>query len=397
MNSTSHNQEPDKKKTYNAFLEVQASGVSESTLNLMQKQFNRFPDPDGLTASHFRKRIKQVAPSTVRAEVALAKRFLQWADRDTSELDKKNLKLPRVKDSVTVEDLYTADELASILKACMHTRDRAMLEVLYESAARSSELLSMTFKNTAFNDNGTATITISGKTGTRKVPLYESVASLRTWFNSHPTGEGAIWCNSKRDDKGKYNVISGRRLYATLQLALDRAGIKDKKRIVHMMRHTRATELVRKGLKGQYLSQMMGWTKKSNMESVYVHLSTEDMSNEIHAKIFGLGTKEKEAKPLLESTTCPKCNTKNPQGSRICSKCSMPLSDDAIVAAFQQQEDKEEKIEQMVQERVDESMDRVVQAFAAAIQDIKSTETLKDLAMAFAKRMKEESAATDSE
>lgn len=40
---------------------------------------------------------------------------------------------------------------------------------------------------------------------------------------------------------------------------------------------------------------------------------------------------------------------------------------------------------------------RVVQAFTTAIQDIKSTKTLRDLAVAFAKKMKEESASTDSD
>ena len=70
----------------------------------------------------------------------------------------------------------------------------------------------------------------------------------------------------------------------------------------------------------------------------------------------------------------------------------MPLSDDAIVAALQQQERKREEIEQLVQERVREEMEIVVEAFTAAIQDIKSTKTLRDLAVAFAKKLKEESA-----
>ena len=75
----------------------------------------------------------------------------------------------------------------------------------------------------------------------------------------------------------------------------------------------------------------------------------------------------------------------------------MPLSNDAIVQALQQQEEREKEIEQMIQERVDKSMERVVQAFTSTIQSIEDTKTLKDLALAFARKMKEESASTDSE
>jgi len=379
-------------KEYEDFLKDQTH-IKPSTLNLLRARLRAFPASDKLTGAWFRKRMKEVSPSTVRAEVTLAKRFLKWADRDTAELEKDRLKLPRLEETITVEDLYTKDELAAILNACIHTRDRAMLEVLYESASRANELLTMTFENTSFNEDGTATIIIKGKTGTRSVPLFESVPALRTWLNTHPVAKGPIWCKLPRPHK----VLSSRQLYGTMQQALDRAGIKGKKRVVHMMRHTRATELVRRGVIGQTLSKFMGWSKRSNMEAIYVHLSTEDVTNELHAKVFGFDTDEETRRPLLESTICPRCKGKNEQDARVCSKCNMPLSDDAIVKALQQQEQKREELEQLVQERVNESMERVVQAFTAAIQDIKSTKTLKDLAVVFAKKMKEESASTDSE
>jgi len=372
-------------KEYEDFLKDQTH-VKPSTLTLLRARLRGFPEPDGLTAKWFRQRMKQVSPATVKSEVVLAKRFLKWADRDTSELERDRLKLPRLEETITVEDLYSKDELAAILNACIHTRDRAMLEVLYESATRANELLTMTFKNTSFNEDGTATIIIKGKTGTRPVPLFESVPALRAWLNAHPVGKGPIWCKLPRPHK----VISSRQLYGTMQQALDRAGIEGKKRIVHMMRHTRATELVRRGVRGQALSKFMGWSKRSNMEAVYVHLSTEDVTNELHIKVFGITTKEKTKRPLLESMICPRCKTKNDQNARICSKCNMPLSDDAIVKALQQQEQKREEIEQMVQERVDEAMQGVVQS-------LKSTKILKDLAVALAREMKEESASTDSE
>lgn len=404
MKSTSNNQELDAE--YERFLEEQAH-VKPISLKMMRSRFRSFPIPDKLNASHFRKRMKDRSPSTIKAEVELAKRFLKHSGRDSSILDRDVLKLPRIEDSVTVEDLYSKDDLTAIFKACLNTRDRAMLEVLYESAARAAELISMTWQNTTFNEDNittiiegkeetrtvhTATIIIKGKTGTRKIPLYESVPALVAWKNVHPTGKGAVWVALRNP----HRQIGTRQLYETVLRAIERASLKrNVKRIVHNFRHTRATELVRLGVRGQSLSKLLGWTKKSNMEAIYVHLSTEDVTNEVHAKVFGIASKQAEPKPLLESTTCPRCKAKNDQHSRICSECNMPLSNDAILAALQQKEDSEEKIAQLVQDRVDESMEKVVQAFGAAIQNIKSTKTLKDLAIAFAREMKAEPASAN--
>ena len=378
---------------YENFLKEQ-SHVGPSTLKTLRAHLKGFPEPDKLNAKWFRERMKNVAPTTVKKEVGIARRVLKWLKRDIAPLSRDNLRLPRLESTITVEDLYSVEELDKVLKASLHTRDRAMFEVLYESAARASELLSMTFENVSFEDDGTAMVIVKGKTGTRQIPLYESVPILRTWMDQHPTGKGYIWTINQKP----FSVLGHRQLHHLVKLAIENAGLKrEKKRIVHMFRHTRATELVRLGVHGQALRKFMGWTKGSNMESVYVHLSTQDVNDTIKAKVFGFDVAQVTRKSLLTSKVCPDCQTQNDQNSRFCSECNMPLSKEAIVTVLRQKEQKSIDLEQLVQERVDESMERVVQAFSSAIQSIEDTKTLKDLAVAFAKKMKEESASTNSE
>lgn len=336
--------------------------------------------------------MKKVSPVTLRGELKLAKQVFRYLDLDTSDLER--VKIKNMRETVTVEDLYTQEELDAIFGACLETRDRAMLQVLYESAVRASELLSMTFENIEFQEDDIATVIVKGKTGVRQVYVRDSLPSLRAWLNVHPTGKGEIWLNLR----GPHNPLTYPGLFQMATKVIKRASLKRKKRkILHMFRHTRITELVRMGVRGQSLSKLVGWTKGSNMEAVYVHLSTADVENEVRTKVFGLEVDEARTTPLLKSTTCPRCDTSNDPQVRFCSKCNMPLSDDAIVNALQQQEQRKEEIEQMVQERVDESMERVVQAFTSAIQSIEDTKTLKDLAVVFAKKMREESASVDSE
>lgn len=71
-------------------------------------------------------------------------------DLPTNELDKVDM--PKV-EGVTVKDLFTAKELEQIFAAAYETRDRAIVRVLYESAARASELLSMKIEDVRFNED----------------------------------------------------------------------------------------------------------------------------------------------------------------------------------------------------------------------------------------------------
>jgi len=317
-------------KEYELFLSEQTH-VAPTTMITMRRTLFRLPAPSKLDAKWFRKRIKEVAPATVRGELKLAKQVFRWLGLSTEDL--KRVKIPKGK-GVTVDDLYTRDELTAIFGACHDTRDRAIIEVLFESACRATELLSMTFENTTFNDDGTATVIISGKTGTRPVPIFQSVPALKLWMNVHPTGKGKVWLTLRQP----HEPLTYSGLFQFVYKKVRAAGLKrPKRKTVHMFRHTRITELVRLNIRGQILAKLVGWSKESGMEAVYVHLSTADVENEVKAKVFGLEPDKAIYEPLLKSTACPRCNTRNEQGARVCTGCNLPLSNDAIVKALEQQ------------------------------------------------------------
>ena len=342
-------------KQYEQFLANQTH-VGPRTKELMEVMFRSFPvNPGDLNGDYFRERMKHVAPSTLRTEVSLAKRFLEFASMDASSLDKKHLKLPKVEASVTVEDLYTSDELRRILEQLSTTRDRAMIEVLYESAARATELLSMTVENIRFHpSNDTASVIVKGKTGTREIPIYSSVPALKAYLNVHPTKKGALWVTMR----GKQQVLDYDTLYKIVKVAIRKADIGRKvKRHLHMFRHTRATELVRRGVRGQSLNKVMGWTPRSNMESVYVHLSTADVNNEMFSKVFGLEEAQEKPHHLIEADVCLSCGAKNPQGAYVCTKCNAPLTEDKIREALQQSQDSQDTTKRL--EYLEDKLERL--------------------------------------
>jgi integrase/acylphosphatase len=317
-------------KDYELFLTEQTH-IAPQTMRNVRGMLSRFPAPSELDAKWFRKRLKEVAPTTARNELKLAKQVFRWLGLSTEDL--KRVKIPKG-EGVTVDDLYTREELTAIFGACHDTRDKAIIEVLFESACRASELLSMTFETVNFNDDGTAAIVVHGKTGTRQALIFQSVPALKLWMNVHPTGKGRVWLTLRQP----YEPLTYSGLFQLVRKKVRAAGLKrPKRKLVHMFRHSRITELVKLNVRGQTLAKLVGWTKDSNMESIYVHLSTADVEIEVKAKVFGLEPDEAIYEPLLKSTACPRCNTRNEQSARVCIGCNLPLSNEAIVKALEQQ------------------------------------------------------------
>ncbi len=371
---------------YRLYLDAQTH-LKTSSVETRERILSKVPPPDELTVEWWRNETRRIAPKTAQARRSIIFQALRFLGREDLVEELRKVKLARVPDSVTVEDLYTKEEIKLIFQHCQHTRDRAMLQVLYEGALRAGELLSMKFDNVEFREDGTATIIVSGKTGTRQVPLFASVPALKEWMNHHSEGNGHIWVRLIQP----FKQITWSGLYLCVQTVFARAQITDKKKLVHMFRHTRITELVKLGIRGQILHKLVGWTKRSNMEAVYVHLSTADVENEVRVKAFGLAEDEERYEPIIKPIKCPRCENTNEPQARYCKNCNMPIADDAIVKALQQQERKREEIEQLVQERVNESTEEIVKAFTTAIQNIKSTKTLRDFAIAFAREMNRDS------
>lgn len=323
--------EPDAlRKKYREYLDNQTQ-LKQSTRDDQETILANFPPIEKLNAKYFRTMMKKgvLSPHTIWKRYGLAKRVLNELEieHDLHTLKGKLPKLSRI-ETVTVEDLYTKDELSAIFKACNSIRDRAMLEVLYESAVRASELLSMTKENIQFNDNNTAIIIVKGKTGTRKIPLYRSVPALKQWLNVHPVGKGRIWVSTTRE---KHNPLSRQHLHSIVKAAVKGANLtRTKRKLVHMFRHTRITELVVLGIRGQTLHKLVGWTRRSNMEAVYVHLTTDDVENHVFEKVFGFEIDETKKKPLLDLKMCPSCHLQNDEHATVCAKCGFPLTDEGL-------------------------------------------------------------------
>ena len=253
------------------------------------------------------------------------KKFYKWL-RKTEDYPQevrwiKNSRKP--KDS-HLPEILTEEEILKLVEAADNPRDKALVMSLYESGCRVGELLTARIKDVSFNENG-ATLTITGKTGPRRIQLISSAPLMGSWLESHPTKnnpESLLWVT-------KFNRLSGEKYpplgYAAVNKMLDTLGKRGhiSKRIYpHLFRHTRATHLANKLTEAQ-MKQLFGWTPDSGMASVYVHLSGRDVDNAL-LELHGLRT-QAQSEPKIKLKICPRCNEHNSPDAKYCKKCAFVL------------------------------------------------------------------------
>ena len=220
------------------------------------------------------------------------------------------------------EDLLTEEEVKRLADKAEHPRDRALVQVLFESGCRIAELLTLRIKNVHFDGYG-AVLHVTGKMGDRRVRIVASAPSLASWLDIHPKRsdpECPLWLS--RASKTKLLPFNYSTANVLLRRLAEKAGI-EKRVNPHLFRHSRATLLANKLTEAQ-MKEYFGWVQASDMAAVYVHLSGRDVDTAI-LHLHGLDSEErKDEKFLLRN--CQRCSSPNSPSSQICTKCGAALN-----------------------------------------------------------------------
>ena len=231
---------------------------------------------------------------------------------------KNNNKLP---------EILTMQEIQQMIEVCDNMRDRALVSVLYESGCRASEILDLKTSSINFDEYG-AVLVVGGKTGSRRVRLVSSVPDLKAWLNVHPRKnetDTAVFVALTKNNKG--NPLADSSLDFIISQIAKKAKIK-KRVYPHLFRHTRATHLAKR-LKESQLRILFGWSKTSDMPSVYVHLSGRDVEDAI-LQLNNIKPKNEEKPAVVPTLKCYRCNEVNSIGNKFCWKCGAPLQQESI-------------------------------------------------------------------
>jgi len=321
---------------YNELRDLKASSIQCYSTYLkmfckeVRKSFEAITKED---MENFLISIKDCPEKTKSNMKVVLKKFFQWfykmENKEYPEIVKwikTSVKNARRK---MPEELLTLKEVLDLANVSDNLRDKALVLVLYESAMRVGELIDLKIKDVV-SDNYGILLTISGKTGMRKVRLVNSVNSLVLWLNNHPeknNPDAYVFVSFNRYRYGKKLII--RSIQKILRTLKERTEIK-KHIHPHLFRHSRLSELTRKGYPESFLRQFAGWTAKSNMPEVYIHLSAKNIDDMMLEKEGLKELNKLEIVNVLKPITCPKCSEINQATNKFCSRCATPLDEKSM-------------------------------------------------------------------
>lgn len=142
------------------------------------------------------------SPATKHDCKVLLKRFYKWLLGNDEEYPEQ---IKWIKSSIKKNEqkllsegeLITQGDVDKLIEASNSSRDKALVSLLYESGCRIGEIGSMKIGNVSFDKYGTI-ITVSGKTGPRKMRVVNSTPYLMNWLNVHPLKDdkdSPLWLN----------------------------------------------------------------------------------------------------------------------------------------------------------------------------------------------------------
>lgn len=218
------------------------------------------------------KKIRQVSNQTLKNVRTVYSSFFAWL-RDRDRIRKNPMMLVEdVKVESVIRKPYSDEDREKMFRACTTLRDKAMLEFLYSTAVRVSELAHLDRKDIRF---GTKDIIVYGK-GAKERRVYLNDRTnmyMREYLQSRTDDNPALFVGTK--------IPHGRMTKAGIEDAIRRIGRRAgvEKAHPHRFRRTALTNALNRGMPLQEAMLMAGHAKPEttmryctvDMEAVQYH------------------------------------------------------------------------------------------------------------------------------
>ncbi len=186
--------------------------------------------------------------------------------------------------------LFTPEERQQMLRRAEKMRDKALLVLMYETAGRPQEIRDLRWRHINWKEQEAQLF--SKKTQRdRALPIIEAMKYLKQWREGwvfvDPQDEDFVFParigSSPRRDK----PLSVAYINRIIKSLAKKAGISREVN-AYLLRHTRLTELSKKGVRGKIHNLFADHIDGSAQEGVYTHLNNDDMKQEVLEKAYGI-------------------------------------------------------------------------------------------------------------
>ncbi|MEP7131161.1 MAG: tyrosine recombinase [Sphingomicrobium sp.] len=285
---------PEDEALVDRFLDMMAAegGASRHTLSAYRNDLERSAEAvRGSVASASAEDLSrlgaawaELAPSTVARRSAALRRFFGFlvddglrGDDPSSALPRPRFErpLPRILDEPEIERMFEAAEDRAASGEAIASRNLALLEMLYGSGLRASELVSLPRGAVR---SAQPFLMIRGKGGKERLVPISSRAegAVRAWLEHVPSG--GLWLFPS----GKSHLSRVRLFQIVRQMAAD-AGISPERVSPHVLRHAFATHLLSGGADLRVLQTLLGHADIATTQ-IYTHVDSARLVELVNAR-----------------------------------------------------------------------------------------------------------------
>lgn len=201
--------------------------------------------------------------------------FFKWLESEELIKSDPIKRIPKFKQEKADVKPFTEQELQKLYAACMSVRDRALLEFMYSTGARVSEISAMDLNDIDLR-SGEAIIR-HGKGNKRRTVYISEVALywLIEYLNTRTDNNPAVWI-------GKQGRLTRSGIESLVRHLGKRAGVEHAH--PHRFRHTLATNLIKRNAPVQVVQEILGH-ERIDTTLIYAELA-EDESKNTHKKLI---------------------------------------------------------------------------------------------------------------
>ncbi|MDB5910262.1 MAG: xerD [Massilia sp.] len=235
--------------------------------------------------AYFAERHPESKPSSANRRLSVFKRFYQLALRQKQIATDPCLKMPSAKQPDRFVHTLTEKQVEALLAAPdvatpLGLRERTMLELMYASGLRVSELVSLKLVELSMNDG---VLRITGKgSKTRLVPFGQEA---RLWIERYLKGARGVILDGQIDDAlfvtARGGPMTRQMFWVVIKKHAAKAGI-----VVplspHTLRHAFATHLLNHGADLRVVQLLLGHADISTTQ-IYTHVARERLKR-LHAE-----------------------------------------------------------------------------------------------------------------
>lgn len=229
--------------------------------------------------------------STIRRTISSFKSFYKFLYKN-NYIDKKNYPLTRIaypKAEKKLPKFIYYNDLLEILEESSHDkdgiRDKLIIEMLYATGVRVSELVNIKISDIDFNNKR---IVVCGKGNKERIVYYGEYAEevLKKYLDTHIRKDHNYLFVNQNGDK-----ITDRGIRYIIDKIMNKLSIKTHV-TPHVLRHTFATDMLNNGCDIKVVQELLGHSSLRTTE-VYTHVTNEHLK-EVYYNCFPRGGNEDE-------------------------------------------------------------------------------------------------------